>query len=167
MKKQIAFLILVVVLLASTVAFAATTTSPANLSSGVPVSTLNLARGYGAQFMSSIVAKLTGLKTEDVLALRAQGQTFYQIAVSKGVTVENFKEAVYKEKASLVDQKVKEGIFTKEQADEIKANLKSRIDNCNGQGYTNRPQSGLGLFGKGGGIGNRTGQGQGMRGFWK
>lgn len=176
MKRKIALLITALILVANLVAFAATNNTD---STNTTTSKQYLARGYGAQFMTSIVSKLTGLKTEDVLSLRAQGKTFYEIALSKGVTAEKFKDAVYQEKSAYIDQKVKECAITKEQADIIKSQLKSRIDNCNGQGYINRPQNGYGIFGngscqnqgfgqgKGMGNGRGAGQGYGMRGFSK
>lgn len=177
MKRGIALLIIALVLVVNSAVFAATTATTTNSSPAITTTTLNMARGYGAQFMASIVAKLTGLTVDEVVNLRSQGQTFYQIALSKGVTAEKFKEAVYQEKAALVDQKVKDGIITKEQADAIKAHMKSRIDSCNGQGYANKPQGGYGIFGggngqkqgirQGKGIGNGggAGQGRGIRAF--
>ncbi|MEZ0536403.1 hypothetical protein ACAG39_04015 [Caldicellulosiruptoraceae bacterium PP1] len=177
MKRKIALLITTLVLVANLAVFAATSTN--NNTTSTTTTRLNLARGYGAQFMASVVSKLTGLKTDEVLDLKAQGKTFYEIALSKGVTADKFKDTVYQEKSAYVDQKVKDGVITKEQADAIKAQMKSRIDNCNGQGYTNRPQNGYGIFGNGGGQnqgrgmgngrgaaqGRGAGQGYGMRGF--
>ncbi|MGB9814172.1 MAG: DUF2680 domain-containing protein [Thermovenabulum sp.] len=165
MKRGIALLTIALVLVVNSAVFAATTSTTTNSSSAITTTTLKMARGYGAQFMASIVAKLTGLTVDEVVNLRSQGQTFYQIALSKGVTAEKFKEAVYQEKAALVDQKVKDGIITKEQADAIKAHMKSRIDSCNGQGYANKPQAGFGIFGKGIGKGIGAGRRQGMRAF--
>jgi len=179
MKRRIGFVVAValLVLALNLAAFAATSVSNTNPASATNTTVLHMARGYGAQFMASIVAKLTGLTVDEVVYLRSQGQTFYQIALSKGVTAEKFKDAIYQEKVALVDQKVKDGVITKEQADAIKAQMKSRIGSCNGQGYQNRPQSGYGLFGggagqaqnnnqaKGFGSGRGAGQGRGMRDF--
>lgn len=175
MKRKIAILIVALILTVSLAAFAATSTTNGTVASNANSQTLNLARGYGAQFMASIVSKLTGLSVDDVVKLRSQGQTFYQIALSKGVTAEKFKSAVYQEKASLVDQKAKDGVISKEQADAIKAQMKSRIDSCNGQGYQGRSQTGYGIFGNGAGqtqnskqglgYGRGFGQSRGQRGF--
>jgi len=167
MKRKIVFVVAValLVLALNLAAFAAKGVSYTDLQSANNTSVLHMARGYGAQFMASVVSKLTGLTVDEVVYLRSQGQTFYQIALSKGVTVEKFKDAVYQQKAALVDQKVKNGIITKEQADAIKAQMKARIDSCNGQGYANRPQTGYGLFGGGNGQKQGIGQGRGMRGF--
>lgn len=173
MKRRIGFVVAValLVLALNLVAFAATSVSNNSAQSATNTTVLHMARGYGAQFMASIVAKLTGLTVDEVIKLRSQGQTFYQIALSKGVTAEKFKDAVYQEKAALVDQKVKDGVITKEQAEAIKAQMKARIDSCNGQGYANRPQTGYGIFGGGNGQkqaigqGKGIGNGRGMRGF--
>lgn len=173
MKRRIGFVVAValLVLALNLAAFAATSVSNNSAQSATNTTVLHMARGYGAQFMASIVAKLTGLTVDEVIKLRSQGQTFYQIALSKGVTAEKFKSAVYQEKAALVDQKVKDGVITKEQAEAIKAQMKARIDSCNGQGYANRLQTGYGLFGSGNGQkqgigqGKGIGNGRGMRGF--
>ncbi|WAM33972.1 hypothetical protein [Caldicellulosiruptor morganii] len=164
MKRKIGFVLAAafLVLALNLAAFAATGVSNNSSTSAANATVLHMARGYGAQFMASIVAKLTGLTVDEVVALRSQGQTFYQIALSKGVTAEKFKDAVYQEKAALVDQKVKDGIITKEQADSIKAQMKSRIGSCNGQGYTNRPQTGYGIFGGKNGQKQDIGQGRGF-----
>ncbi|ADQ03797.1 hypothetical protein Calow_0191 [Caldicellulosiruptor owensensis OL] len=173
MKRRIGFVVAValLVLALNLAAFAATSVSNTSSASATNTTALHMARGYGAQFMASVVSKLTGLTVDDVLKLKSQGQTFYQIALSKGVTVEKFKDAVYQQKAALVDQKVKDGIITKEQADAIKTQMKARIDSCNGQGYANRPQTGCGIFGggngqkQGSGQGRGSGYGRGKRGF--
>lgn len=147
MKRRIGIVLTVAFILVafSLTAFAQTDALGSAASSST--TKLYMAKGYGAQFMASFVAKLTGLTVDEVLKLKSEGKTFYQIATSKGVTPEKFKDAVYQEKANLVDQKVKSGVITKEQADAIKAQIKDRISNCNGQGYANKPQSGFGLFG--------------------
>ncbi|MDK2836443.1 MAG: hypothetical protein PWP21_1220 [Thermosediminibacterales bacterium] len=167
MKKKIVVLLAVLLIfgMASTVVLAASDSVTITPTQNDSPAAANRARGYGAQFMASVVSKITGLSLEEVLELRAQGQNFYQIAVSKGISAEEFKEAVYKEKAALVDERVKEGYITQEQGQAIKENMRERINNCNGLGNQNGYRNGLGIFGMRYQRGNGNGLGSGRAQF--
>lgn len=120
--------------------------------------------GYGQLLPASVLAKSLKMDIEDVIALRQAGQSYYQIAVDKGIKAEDYKEDLLKVKNAYVDELVNAGSLTTDQGKAVKERMSTNIENCNGQtpGY-GRMNGGCGLGG-GCGIGNGAGNGFG-RGF--
>jgi len=122
------------------------------------------ALAYAATRPVDIVSKLTGKTVETLYKERAQGKTYGTIAKEAG-RLEEFKNEMLKNKKEILDQRVKEGRITQEQADEIYNSIKNNMANCDGTGSQRLGQKyGVG-FGnsQGKGMGNGAGLGQGMR----
>ena len=144
MKRKLALILGALMIAGGVTAYAATNNKAAKRE-------LCLKKGNNAQIMMDVVSKLTGLKPEDITKELQSGKSFYEIAASKGVTAEKFKEEVYNAKAAEIDKKVADGTLTKEQGDAVKAKIKNNMDNWNGQG------KGCGFDkGKGRGMKNRN-----------
>lgn len=106
---------------------------------------------------ADIVANLTGKTADEVTEQRYEfGKTYGQIAYDEGAW-EEFKEEMLQSKKAFLDEKVKEGTLTQEQADEYYNNMIERQEYCNsnGGGYG-------GMMGNGFGAGNGSGRGMGF-----
>jgi hypothetical protein len=107
-------------------------------------------------FMTNEFAKQLDLNVNDVNARLAAGETMYDIALSAGVTAEEFPALMTEVRASALDEAVKANVITPEQADWMKSR-------SGGMGTGNCTGTGTGLQGQG-----RRGQGmmngQGMMG---
>ncbi|MDK2823450.1 MAG: hypothetical protein PWQ67_612 [Clostridia bacterium] len=134
-KSTIIITTFVLSLFMATVAFAATYTHP-----------------------SEMVANLTGKTQDEVFNLRSQGKTYGQIAQENGV-LEQFKNNMLEYKKAIIDERVNQGLITKENGEAIKKALEERIAICNGTPDPNRMPLGQQF---GGGLGFGRGQGRGM-----
>lgn len=134
-KVLIVSLVLLLLLAASVTAFAFTKSTPAE-----------------------IVAGLTGKSIEEVTEIRYEtGKTFGQIAYDEDL-LEEFKDEMLKNKKAILDEKVKEGILTQEEADEIFKNIETMQESCTGNG------GGFGMMrnaGNGNGFGMMRNSGNG------
>jgi len=130
-KKTIAITLVVGVIGAMGIAYAATAKTPAEIASSV-----------------------TGKTVTDVTAERNQGKTYGTIANEAG-KLDEFQTQMLEERKADLDQRVKNGTITQEQADAIYNNIKTNQLNCDGEGS--------GRMG-GQGCGGSTGQGCGMNG---
>ena len=132
MKKLIAVIAAVGVLGSAGAAFAATAKTPAETAAG-----------------------LTGKTVEELYEERAAGKTYGTIAKEAG-KLDEFKEQMLEQKKAILDQRVKDGTITKQQADEIYSTMKNNQANCDGSGNAQ--------LGKkyGAGFGSSSGRGQGM-----
>lgn len=143
LKKILAIVTVVSILGASGVVYAATSQTPAE-----------------------IVAELTGKTVEDLYKERATGKSFGAIAEESG-QLEAFKQLMLAQKKEVLDERVKAGTLTQEQADEIYKTLETNMLNCDGTGNTrngngcNKGLKGMG-FGQGSGAGMRNGNGMGV-----
>ncbi len=136
MKKFIAMLAVIGILGASGVVFAATAKTPAEIASIV-----------------------TGKTVEDITKERAAGKTYGTIANEAG-KLEEFKVQIIEQKKEILDQRVKEGEITQEQADEIYNAIKNNQLTCDGTGNTGLGRKYEVGFGQGCGLG--FGRRQGM-----
>ncbi len=119
----------------------------------------------------NVVAKLLGIKPEDLWKEHAKGKTLAEIAKAKGVGRDEVIDAIVDARKKGLDEAVKAGRVTKAQADDILKQIKERVawmvdngkpGNC-GLGSGRRGRFGPGMMG---GFG-RGGQGPGMmRGFY-
>jgi len=107
--------------------------------------------GYGQLIPASVLANMLDMDIEDVIALRQEGKTYYQIAISKGVKTEDYKNALLEKKNAYIDEQVKDGNITEDQGKLIKERMSNNIENCNGEA------SGSGRMNLRCGIGKGTG----------
>lgn len=110
-----------------------------------------------------VLAKLTGLKIEDILAQRQAGKSLADVAKSKDVTVDKLVDEVIAARKAALDVRVKQGIITQEQEDAILKAMRERMTqrfesnaagNCGGGG-----RGGAGGGGRGGRMGGGFGGG--------
>jgi hypothetical protein len=101
-------------------------------------------------FMVTEFARALDLNVNDINNRLAAGETMYDIAISAGVTAEEFPAIMTKVRAKALDAAVEAGVITQEQADWMKSHP---VGNCRGMGY--------------GRQGNRGGYGPGMMGGWR
>lgn len=107
-----------------------------------------------------VLAKLTGLKIDDIVAQRQAGKSLADIAKTKDVTVDKLADEVIAARKASLDVRVKQGIITQAQEDAILKAMRERMTqrfesnaagNCGGGGFG----------GAGGGRGGRMGGGFG------
>ena len=118
--------------------------------------------GYLHTYMATALADKLGLKMDDVNARLAAGETMYDIALSAGVTAEEFPAIMTEVRAAALDVAVAANVITQEQADWMKSHNMGAggMGNCNGTG----PQGQGGGYGRG--MMNGGGHG-GMMGGWQ
>ncbi|NLI91544.1 MAG: DUF2680 domain-containing protein [Peptococcaceae bacterium] len=112
---------------------------------------------------ADIAAALTGKSITEVNQERADGKTYGTIAKEAG-KLDEFKAEMLEQKKAILDERVKEGTLTQQQADQILARIQNNQANCDATGNAGigqRNGAGFGL-GKGMGSCNGTGFGQGM-----
>ncbi|MBM3123550.1 MAG: hypothetical protein FJZ87_00585 [Chloroflexi bacterium] len=103
-------------------------------------------------FMTVEFARELNLNVNDVNTRLSQGENMYDIALSAGVTAEEFPNVMQKIRSKALDAAAKANVITKEQADW----MKSRGFGGGGMGY-----------GSCGGYGLQNGRGPGMmNGGW-
>ena len=91
------------------------------------------AKGYRHKFISPGVMKELGLEKEDIKALRESGASIFDVAKErKGLSPEEVKKIIIKDKTNRLNKKVEEGKMSKEKADSIITKMKSHIENWNG-----------------------------------
>lgn len=120
-------------------------------------------------FMTTEFAKTLDLNVNDVNTRLTAGETMYDIALSAGVTAEEFPAIMTEVRANAVDAAVKANVITQEQADW----MQTRGGGMMGAGYDgNCPmqdgdyQNGAGFRGGPGGMmGNGQGRGGMMNGW--
>lgn len=137
------------------------------------VSVLLIALG-GIAFASTfdspaeVYANLTGKTVEEVYEERGTDMTFGQLADENGL-LEEFRALNLESKKAILDERVKDGTITQEEADEI---LKAMEEDCTlepgtrklGQEYGIRfGGNGSGCQGQGRGVGRGQGKGFGRR----
>jgi hypothetical protein len=119
-------------------------------------------------FMAIEFAKALDLNVNDVNTRLAAGETMYDVALSAGVTAEEFPEVMTQVRTAALAEAVKANVITQEQADWMLSRGNMGNGNCTGTG----PQgnNGGGMMGNGYGNGMMgNGQGRGMMngGMWQ
>jgi len=122
------------------------------------MATAGVAYAATAQTPADILAGLTGKTAAELADARADGKTYGAIAAETG-TLEEFQAQMLERKKAILDQRVKDGVLTQEQADAILKNIETNMANCDGTGQ-GRGSCGIGQ-GNGGGLGFGQGNGQG------
>ena len=118
----------------------------------------NGASGPMHTFMTIEFAKALGLNVNDINTRLAAGETMYDIALSTGVTAEEFPAIMTQVRAAALAEAVKANVITQEQADW----MNSRGGNMgNGNGTGTGPQGNYnnGMMGNGQGRGMMNGGG--------
>ena len=105
-------------------------------------------------------AQTLGVSVDDLRSKLEGGQTIAQVAQAQGVDVQTVIDAMVADATSHIDQAVKDGRLTADQANERKAGLKDRITKLVNEGpqqghHGERPGRGRG--GPGAGSGNTGG----------
>lgn len=136
-KKTIAITLAVGVIGAMGVAYAATAKTPAE-----------------------ITASVTGKTATQVTEERGQGKTYGTIAKEAG-KLDEFKAQMLEQKKAILDQRVKDGKLTQEQADAIYNNIKNNEATCEGTGSARIGKQGGAGFGQGSGYANGQARGKG------
>jgi hypothetical protein len=117
-------------------------------------------QGVMHTFMVTEFAKKLDLNVNDINTRLAAGETMYDIALSAGVTAEEFPAVMTEVRAAALDAAVAANVITQEQADWMKSH------NMGGMGHGNCTGTGpQGQTGYGGGMMN--GRGPGMMGGWR
>jgi len=110
-----------------------------------------------------VLSGLTGTPVETLEKQRAAGKTYGSIAADAN-KLEEFKSEVLKQKKARLNQRVKDGLMTQEEADSIYNSIKNNQKDCDGAG-SGRSDKGRGMgFGNGKGNGQGQGRGQGLGG---
>jgi hypothetical protein len=110
---------------------------------------------------ADIAAALTGKSVEDVTKERSEGKTYGTIAKEAG-KLDEFKAQMLEQKKAVLDQRVKDGILTQQQADEIYNQIKTNQAACDGTGNAGIGKKYGAGFGQGKGMGRGMGRGAGM-----
>lgn len=121
------------------------------------VSGTALAAAYKTPAQS--VSDLTNIPVEKLYEQRAEGKTYGEIAKDNGV-LDQFKDEMLKNKFEIIDQRVKDGRITAEDAEAFKKELQERVADCDGTPSGDKTRLGQ-KYGGGMGFGAGMGQGQG------
>jgi len=70
--------------------------------------------------MTAAMAEKLNMSANDLESRLNKGESMYQIAVSKGITAENFTTMMNDVRTQVIDQAVKDGTITQDQADWMK-----------------------------------------------
>lgn len=106
-----------------------------------------------------IVAKLTGLSTEEVAKQRAEGESIADIAASKGVEADAVVVAALDARKAALDELITDGTITQEQANEMLERMSARLSDRITSTETGSNRRGAGGPGVGGGGGRGMGAG--------
>lgn len=112
-----------------------------------------------AKTPAEIAASLTGKTVAEVTNDRAAGETYGTIANDAG-KLDEFKVQMLEQRKAVLDQRVKDGTLTQQQADEFYNAMKNNQATCDGTGNAQiGRKNGMGF---GNGAGNGQGMGRGM-----
>ena len=84
----------------------------------------NTARGTIANAWLDAAAKTLGVTTTDLTTALRGGKTLLDVAREKNIDVAKLRTAIADAEKAAIDQAVKDGKLTQEQADKLKANIK-------------------------------------------
>ena len=109
---------------------------------------------------ADIAAVLTGKSITDVNKERAEGKTYGTIAKEAG-KLDEFKDQMLEQRKAVLDQRVKDGKITQQQADEGYNAIKNNQVTCDGAGNAKIGKKYGAGFGNGQGAGLGRGKGMG------
>lgn len=111
----------------------------------------------GATTPAGIVSALTGKSVEQVTAERAAGKTYGTIAKDAG-KLDEFKTENLEQRKAVLNQRVKDGNLTQEQADAAYNSMKANQATCDGTGSARMGQRNGAGRGRGMNTGNSSTQ---------
>lgn len=155
-KNIIVSLALTLTLGLGATAFAAGSNS--NNSNTAPVQRLNMGRIAGLrgyEIVSNILKEKLGFTDNDIKDAGSSGKSLYDLAQEKGMSAEQFKEAVVEARNKAVDEAVKKGTLSKEDSAKLKERIKENSQNC--QGNFGAMSGGRGGNGQQRGVGRGNG----------
>jgi hypothetical protein len=118
--------------------------------------------GYAGQYntqMQAAIASALGITTDELTKDLQAGQTPWQIAQAKGMTADQFNQAMVKAMGDVLAQAVKDGTLTQAQADAMLARMKQYPGMGFGMGYGYG--MGPGMMGRGRDFDDGRGRGYG------
>ena len=155
-KNVITALVVTMALGVGATAYAASTDSAATNALGQRLGLGRITSMRGYDYMTNMLKSKLGLSDKDISEATSSGKTPYELAIEKGMTQESFKTALLEEKSKAIDDAASKGTITKEEAENLKANLNTNIQNCTGsfvQGQGQGRGFGRGMMGNGQGRG--------------
>jgi hypothetical protein len=111
-------------------------------------------RGFG---LSKAITDLLGLTPGQLLDARAAGKTLLDIAKDKGITEQQLVDTMVAERKTAVDQAVKDGKMTQEQADWMLGMMKAMAPFQLTNPFAGKQGWGMGMMGAGMGFGGQWG----------
>lgn len=127
------------------------------------IGAVGFAYAEGFRSPADIAAAISGRSVEEVTKERAAGKTYGTIAKEAG-KLDEFKNQMLEQKKAILDQRVKDGNFSQQQADSIYNSIKINQATCDGTGSAKIGKTSGACFGNEQGVGSGKGQGMG-RGF--
>lgn len=131
------------------------------------IGAMGVAYAQTAKTPAEIVAGLTGKTASEISTRRSEGKTYGTIA-KEADKLNEFKAQMLEQRKAVLDQRVKDGKLTQQQADAIYNNIKGNQQSCDGDGSARIGRQngfgqgrGCGVQGSGGGQGG-CGNGQGL-----
>lgn len=127
--------------------------SAENTAIGAPGQRLGLGRitsMRGYEYITNILKSKLGLSDADITNARNSGETLYDLATDKGMTQDELKASLLEERTKAIDAAVDKGTITKQEGENLKANLKINMQNCTGNFGQGQ---GRGMMGNGQGRG--------------
>jgi len=116
---------------------------------------VRLGQTFGS--MRDSIAKFLGIDTTTLMTERQSGKSLAQIAQEKGKSETDLVNYIVNERTAQLDQLVKDGKITKEQADLAKSQMTERV-----KANINKTTVGGNGYGKGRGMGQGKGQFRGQ-----
>jgi hypothetical protein len=108
---------------------------------------------FGGASTLDPVAKALGISNADLKADLAKGQSIADIAKAKKVDVGKVIDALVADATTRIDKAVTDKHLTKDEADKIKAGLRTEITDLVNNGFPKGPKGGFGFGGRGHGRG--------------
>ena len=116
---------------------AETATSTNYIHQGVVLAKVTNIRGY--DYVESVLKDKLGMTDAEITDGFNSGKTMYDLAKEKGMTEDEFKEALLEERNKAIDKAVANGTITKEDWYSMKETLENNMYNCTGI-----PEQGIG-----------------------
>lgn len=107
--------------------------------------------------MMSDIATILGTTKDQLLNELKNGKTLQDLLKAKNLSTEDFKSKLISMQTAKIDKLVTDGKITKDQAEKLKENIKTKINNWDlSKGFGKGSRSGCGMgFGKAKGFGGR------------
>ncbi len=114
------------------------------------------------QSPAEIIAGLTGKSVDEIVEIRNTTEKTYGTIANDEGKLQDFQKEMLLNKKAILDQRVKDGILTQAEADEIYEAIENNQVNCDGSGSNGSGKRMGAGFGKMMGNGNGQGFGRGQ-----